>query len=200
MKAVDKKLSKLEHCISNNSYEQIEDEQCEIKDNSSSTSDWNEVHKTACAFLNTNGGFIILGIKEGQNTNDKGHKRYILKGYKEEQEEKIKQISKQFTDEKGQKLDLDDFFPQYQIRDFFDKRILLVYIDKLPDERKYVYYKHKAWERKITGDHLIPKNKITAHKEYKQELETARELLPVINATINELNVDKLNEYIQLLN
>jgi ATP-dependent DNA helicase RecG len=200
MKAVDKKLQKIEYCIENGIYEQLEDNQCEIKDNSSSASDWNEVHKSACAFLNTNGGFIILGIEEREDKKDQGQKRYILKGYNEQQEEKIKQIPKQFNDEKGKSLNLDQFFPPYQVRDLLDKRVLVIYVDKLPEEQKYVYYRRKAWERKITGDHQIHENKIIAHQEYKQELEAARELLPVINATVNDLNVDKLNEYIQLLN
>ena len=70
----------------------------------------------------------------------------------------------------------------------------------MPEENKFVYHNSTAWERIITGDHKIDSQKIAAQKEYKQELQNAKELHPVINTSLENLEVSKLNDYIHLLN
>ena len=57
-----------------------------------------------------------------------------------------------------------------------------------------------AYERKITGDYKISEDEINAQLERREEWKRARELYPVDNATIEDLDLDKLNEYIQSLN
>ena len=76
----------------------------------------------------------------------------------------------------------------------------MLFIDKLAEDKKYAFFNAKAYQRKITGDVIIPQNKIKAQEEIVEELKNARELYPVQNTNIDNLNVDKLNEYIQLLN
>ena len=195
MNPIDEILHKLEHCIQTGTYEKLETDRYELKDNSHDNGDWKEVYKTANAFLNSKGGIIFIGIHE-----DTQNQKYTFKGFDIRNEEKIKEIRNQFSDQNGAKLKLDIYFPDYEIRKFLDGNVLLIYVDTLPDEEKYVYLNGKAYERLLTGDHVISPEKITAHDEYKQQIKGARELMPVINATIDNLDVDKLNHYIFLLN
>jgi len=195
MKVIETILSKLEDCILNSKYDQIETDRVELKDNSHSNADWVEVYKTSCAFLNTDGGIIILGIKE-----DEQNKKYIFTGFDASQESKIKEIPKLFANEEGTAQDLNEFFPTFEILDFQNGKVLCIYVEKLPEELKYVFYKGKAYYRKMTGDHKIEDSKIRSHNEYKAEIANARELVPITKATLSDLNIDRLNEYIQLLN
>src|ERR1035437_769566 len=94
MKTIDKILSKLASFIKDGLYEPLETDQIEIKDNSSLKSDWKEIYITSSAFLNAEGGMLIIGIKE-----DTKNKKYIFKGYTENNETNYKQIPKQFTDQ-----------------------------------------------------------------------------------------------------
>lgn len=64
MSMVESNLAILENCIRNNTFQYIETDRCELKDNSHDSSEWREVHKTVNAFLNTKGGVIIVGIHE----------------------------------------------------------------------------------------------------------------------------------------
>ena len=98
MKIVDHILDKIEASIKDNHFVNLENEKIELKDNSHSASEWNEVFITGCAFLNTDGGVIIIGIKEKA---DKDNKRYTVTGFDQRNEEKIKTIAEQFTDEEG---------------------------------------------------------------------------------------------------
>ena len=52
----------------------------------------------------------------------------------------------------------------------------------------------------LTGDHKISETKIHAQLENREEWKRARELYPVNQATLEDLDLDKLNEYIQSLN
>ena len=195
MNPIDKILNRLEYCIENGAYEKVETDKYELKDNSHTTSDWKEVYKTSNAFLNTSGGIIFIGIHE-----DAEGKKYTFKGFDYRNEEKVKELPKQFTNEKGEKLNLELYFPSYEIREFLSGQILLIFVDALPDDEKFAYFNGKAFERLLTGDHQVSPHKIKAHEEYKQQIKDARELMPVINATIGDLDIDKLNHYIFLLN
>lgn len=195
MRKIEKILSEIETCIQNGSFKKLEHDKLELKDNSHQGSEWKEVYKTACAFLNTNGGIILIGIFEDDNK-----KEFIIRGFDKRNEEKIKNIAKVFTNEKGQNLDLAIYFTAFEINEILGKEVLAIYVEEIPEDLKYVYYDGTTYERLLTGDHKINKNKIEAQAEYKQEILNAKELQPVINTSLQNLDVNKLNEYIQLLN
>lgn len=196
MKVVDKILSQVEECIKNNIFQELETERIELKDLSTGE-EWKELYKTCCAFLNTNGGIIITGIKEA---NDKS--KYIFTGFNASNENKLKEVSKQFTTDGGHQIDLSEYIRPdlFEIIDFMGGRVSVLYIEKLPEDKKYVMYSGNAYERKLTGDHKISKLYIDKQKELRIELELARELRKVENTSLENLDVDRLNDYIQRLN
>ena len=197
MKLVEKIIQKLENCITNDFYESLETETFELKNQPANQKDkeYASIKETICSFLNTNGGILLIGIKE-----DTKNKKYIFKGYKSDFEESIKIIEKETVhDIHNNPIDISEYI-KFEIRNFLDGNILLLYIDNLPLDKKFVFFNKIAFERKLTGDHPIDQNKILAHEEYKQEIQYAKELHPVINATINNLSVDKLNDYIYWIN
>lgn len=194
---VDRTIHKLESLISRGDYEQLETDKLEIKDNSSTSSDWTEVYTTACAFLNTSGGIIYIGIKE-----EEAPSKYVLTGYRSEQEDKLKNIYNVFEDDEGKPIKNIKNHIYFQQRTVLDKTVLLVFVEELQDDHKYAFLKKKkqAYERIITGDHKISKEKIKIHREYKREIVNSRELKLVPNTTLDDLDIDKLNDYIQKLN
>lgn len=193
MRAIDKILARVEACITENRYEVIETDKVELKDFSGGVSA--ELYKSACAFLNAEGGMIIIGVHESEKD-----KRYSFKGYNPQIENHLKELPKKFTNQQDQTVDLTFSFPPPEIIDFMGGKICVVYVEKLDEERKYVFYKGEAYKRKITGDHVLKPEEIKAQNELKAELENVRELKTVDNATLETLDVDKLNQYIIRLN
>ncbi len=193
MRAIDKILGQIEACITQGKYEIIETDKVELKDFSGGVSA--ELYRSACAFLNAEGGMIIIGIHESEKD-----KRYAFKGYNPQIENALKELPKQFRNQQNQPVDLPLSFPAYEIIDFMGGKICVVYVEKLDEEQKYVFYKGEAYKRKITGDHKLTPAEIEAQNELKAELENVRELKAVDNATSEALDVDKLNQYIIRLN
>ena len=194
MKVVDDILEQIEHCIINNDFLIVENEKVEIKDNSHNNSEWTEVFKTTNAYLNTDGGIIIIGVFE-----DKKNKKYVFKGFDFDNEDKVKTIKNAFVDDYGAKKAISDYL-HYETRDFLNGKVLVIYVDSLPDDEKYLYFNGFAYERLISGDHKISDIKIQSQKEYKAELIDTRELRVAANASLDDLDVNKLNDYIHLLN
>ena len=195
MRQIEKILFEIENCIENNTFKKLEHDKLELKDNSHHTSNWKEVYKTACSFLNTSGGIILIGIYE-----DEKSKQFVVTGYDKRNEEKTKEISNVYTNELKQTVDLSQYFTAFEIHKILEKEVLAIYVEEIPEDLKYVYFEDFAYERLITGDHKIKNNKIAAQAEYKQEILNAKELQPVINTTLENLDINKLNEYIHLLN
>lgn len=196
MKTAEKILIQVKECIETNVYKEIETEKIELKDLSSGD-DWKELYKTVCAFLNSSGGIVIIGIKE---RSDKS--KYIFTGFDSNNDNKLKEIPKQFTTDTGLQIALKEYIRPdlFEIIDFLDGRVCVLYIEKLPEDLKYVMYNGVAYERKLTGDHKISKADVDRQKELRVELELARELRLVDNAGLDNLDVDRLNDYIQRLN
>lgn len=192
MAYIDRILQQLESHIAAGTYSELEADKIEIKDLSSSD-DWTELYKSVCAFLNTEGGIIVVGIREK-------NKHYLLTGYNAGNEDKLKQLPNQFTDKEGTRISLEQNFPSSEIREFMDKRICLIYVEKLPEDQKYAFYKGFAYERKMTGDHKIDASKIARKEEQKKELESAKELELINDASLDSLDIDRLNDYIVRLN
>ena len=194
MSIVKKTLEVVKECIIENNFKELETDKIEIKD-LSTNSDWNELYKIVCAFLNTNGGNIIIGINE-----NKKNKKYKLTGFNYNNENKLKEIIKQFFDQKGTQLNLSNYFPDYEIIDFMDNKIAILYVEKLPEDEKFVFYNGIAYKRKFTGDHEITQIELKTQEERKLELIYSQEIKVIENATLELLNIDKLNEYIHQLN
>jgi ATP-dependent DNA helicase RecG len=156
MREIDTILLQVERHIQHRTYTPIETDKIELKDLSSG-GNWRELYKSVCAFLNTKGGTIIIGIKE-----DVKAKQFVLTGYDSNNENKIQEICKIFTDDNGNKLDLTDYIRPdlVEVKPFFDKQICVIFVEKLPQDMQYVYYEGDAFERKLTGDHTIQKERI----------------------------------------
>ncbi len=197
MKEVDKILNQIEDCIRNNYYKPIETEKVELKPTPPNLKGAFSVLQSVCAFMNTNGGILVLGIKDNNNVADKN---YELKGYKEEFEPILKDFGKCFTDKDFNFIDVTEFIVSYEIKEFMTDRVCVVYIDKLPDDLKYIFLDKVAYKRVMTGDHRIDENAIEKQEEFKEEIKNARELKIEKDATLNDIDVNKLNDYIYLLN
>jgi ATP-dependent DNA helicase RecG len=195
MKEIDKIINQIEYCIQNNYYEPVETETIELKPTPPSLKESNSVLQTICAFMNTNGGILLLGIKDNNNI---PNKNYEIKGYREDFENTLKEFGKQFTDRNNEPIDLSEYIVGHEIKDFMDKRVCAIYVEKLPDDSKFVFFKKQAYKRLLTGDHEIDEKTIEKHEEFKEEIKNAKELDVVNEATTEDLNVDSLNEYIYL--
>jgi len=192
MKTVDKILKQIEDSLTNASFRSVETERIELKDLSTGDK-LKELYVSTCAFLNTDGGIVIVGVNEKSN-------QYKLTGFDDNNEGKIKELPAKFTDENGNELNLTNYFPAFELHDLLDKRVCVIYVDNLPEDEKFVFYDGIAYERKLTGDHKIGDNSLLAQRDRKEEIQTARELTIVNQAKIEDLDVDKLNNYLILLN
>lgn len=195
--AIDDILRLLADLIQQNRFQELESDTLEIKPVPMEGGQWRERYKSVNAFLNTRGGILLLGVKEeGQQAN----RRYVFTGYLDHAENKVKAMPGIFTDKEKRPLTLTDCFPSPEIRPFLNGRIGLVFVDELSAERKFCFYEGEAYKRILTGDHKIKEAEIEAQEEFKQEAGGARELQGVSDATQNDFDLDKLNEYIHLLN
>lgn len=144
MKEIDKILNKVEDCINNKYYSSVETEKVELKPSPPSLKEANSLLHSVCAFLNTNGGILVIGIRDNNNV---PNKNYELKGYNEESESILKTIGQKFTDKDWKAVDVSEFILNYEIRNFMNSRVCIIYIDKLPDDLKYVFFEKTAYKR-----------------------------------------------------
>ncbi len=197
MRDIDKILLELQELIGQSSFKELESDTLEIKPVPADGGSWRERQKSVNAFLNTRGGILVLGVKEeGQGA----ARKYVFKGYREDAEPKLKELTRLFTDRENREMDLTSCFPPPEIREFLDGRIALVYVDELSSEQKFCFLNGDAFKRVLTRDDRITDSEINAQEEYKQEIWNAREIQPVVGARAEDLDLDRLNEYIQLLN
>lgn len=195
---IRKILEKIEYCLINNTYEAVETEKVELKATlpNEKSIDSKEFYKSINAFLNTQGGFMILGIKDINNTQPK---RYEFKGYTEEFEAPLKAVEHKFKTIDNRDFNLTNYL-QFEIIDFYQGRICIIYINELPEDEKYLFFKEVAYKRNVTGEEPFKPEEIQRHEEYKQELKGRRELLPIQEATLRDLSLDKINTFIYELN
>ncbi|MBK8808087.1 MAG: putative DNA binding domain-containing protein [Bacteroidales bacterium] len=189
---ITENLAKIEQSLQSQIFIDVEKSKIELKDLSTGN-DWNSLKETICAFLNTEGGVVFCGIRER-------NKQYLLKGFDRNNESNIIALhTKCFTDDNHITIDLSEniHFDYYQLG---EKEIVVIAVYPLSDDLKYVSYNGKYYERKLTQDHEIPAAKLQRQKEYKLELEYAKELTFVDGAQISDLSLDKINKYINLLN
>ncbi|MDX2306266.1 MAG: putative DNA binding domain-containing protein [Microscillaceae bacterium] len=194
MDHITKTLTIIHDCIEKRQYREVETERLEFKD-LSTRDNWRELYCTACAFLNTMGGIIVLGIKDKGNEKNKADRHYRFTGFNYDYEPKLKQIPEHFTNSEGQNLNLSTYF-NYEIRDFREGKIALVYVEELPDDQKYVFFENQAFQRRITGDHRLSPQEIEVYEEIKKDIIKHQELTLLKEFGHEALNIDTLNQYI----
>ncbi len=197
MKEIDKILNAIEESIKKGVYKPVETEKVELKPTPPNLKGSTALLQSICAFLNTQGGILIVGIKDNNNV---AKKHYEVKGYSEDFENVIKEFGSKFSEINQAKLDISPYLISHEVREFMTDRICVIYIDMLPDDLKFAFLNGVAYKRILTGDHPIDQNTIEAHEEFKEEIKNARELAIVPEASVDDIDIDKLNDYIYLLN
>ena len=189
-------LSKIETSINSKIFIDVEKEILELKDLSTGQ-DWKSLKETMCAFLNTNGGYIICGIRERENN---GIKSYNITGFDRNNESNLIDLnSKTFYNDSKQLVNVPDNIA-FEYRSILNFNIAVIHVKPLSEDNKYVSFNHKYYERILTQDKEIIELKLNRHNEYKQELEYSKEISTVENASIEEIEIDKVNQFIVRLN
>lgn len=189
---VQETLNTLEEVLNTSIFENVETEILELKDLSTG-SEWTSLKESINAFLNTHDGIIITGIRERDGN-------YTYPGYNENNLSNYIDLRNSFTDDGGNKLDLIDQL-HFEILPLLDKKVKVIYVSSVSDDFKYILYNGKAYERKSCADLVVSEEKVKAHKQYKlEELPFRKEILPIKDSSIKDIDIGKLNDYIQLLN
>lgn len=185
-------LALLEQSIQGDIFTDVEKSKVELKDLSNS-GDWKSLNETICAYLNTDGGIVICGIKEK-------NKKYYLSGFNRNNESKLIDLQTVFfKDDNDRLINVSDNI-HFDYFDFLNSEVAVIVVYSLSDDKKYVKYNNEYYERKLTQDRKISLAKVKQQKEYKVEVEYAKELANITNATIADLSLDKINYYVNLLN
>lgn len=164
----------------------------ELKDLSSGN-DWTSLKETVCAFLNTNGGYVICGIRER-------NKQYSFPGFDRNNEGRIIELRTRFFKNDNDVLpDLSENI-DFDYRNVLGKTLAIITVRPLSEDLKYLKFDGVYYERVLTQDKTIPQAKIIQHREYKTELEYSKEINPVPNATLEDLDIDKINQFIIKVN
>lgn len=185
-------LARIKQSLSSHEFIDVEKSKVELKDLSTGN-DWKSLKETICAFLNTDGGIVICGVRERNGA-------YSVTGFDRKKESNLIDLqSKYFESDNGLKESLDNniFFDFDRL---LDKDIAVIAVLPLTEDRKYVSFDGVCYERKLTQDKRIPPAKIQHQKEYKSELEYAKELVLIDEATLKDFSLDKVNSYVNLLN
>ena len=90
-------LNKLEVCVRDGAYESLETDWLEIKPVPSTGGAWDNIRDSICAFLNTRGGVVILGVKDEQQP----RRPFIFTGYTENNSGQLSALRSVFKDTKG---------------------------------------------------------------------------------------------------
>jgi len=195
---LEKKLGQLAELVRQQSFEELETDMLEIKPVPPDRGSWDKLHESVCAFLNTRGGVLVLGVKEVAERNSP--RRYVFTGWTPNNEQNVRQIADHFTDYHGKPVQIEEALPPPQILDFLEGQIAVLFVNELSAERKFVFYRGKARKRLLTGDAEVSPGEIERQEEFKQESIHARELQLVPSTTAQDIDLDKLNDYITHLN
>lgn len=190
---IAKNLFLIAQCINNNSYQEIENERFELKDLSKG---WgNDFQKTVCAFLNSNGGIIVIGIQDNNNTKPPYYKFTGYLNSNANESYLNQELPKLFKDREGKDMAIAQNL-HVEIRDFLDGRVAVLYVEELGTEYKFAFYKDIAYKRLLTGDHAMNNAEIERYEEIKREVIQYRELTTIPNTSIDDIDLDILNNFI----
>jgi ATP-dependent DNA helicase RecG len=188
-------LNRLESCVRRETYESLETDWLEVKPVPATGNAWNSIRESICAFLNTRGGVVLLGLKDEQKPN----RRYVFSGYTEDQSGQLSDLRNHFKDARRNPMDIGEFI-RFEVRPFMDGQVALVRVSALPEDRKFSLFREVAYERVADRDEQIAKTRVDDQEERKQEMETYRELRPVEGVTLDDLSLQRINELIFLIN
>lgn len=188
-------LNKLEFCVQQGSWESMETDWLEIKPVPSTGNAWDNIRDSICAFLNTRGGVVVLGIKDEQQPK----RHFTFTGYTEANSGNLSALRSAFKDAKGNPMDVGDCL-MVEVRSFSTGQIAVVRVSALPEDRKFCFYRDEARERITDRDEKIPKHRVDEQEERKREMETFRELRPVEEVRLDDLSLQRINELVLLIN
>ena len=97
-------LDRLESCVSRETYESLETDWLEVKPVPATGNAWDSIRESVCAYLNTRGGVVLLGIKDEQ----KPKRRYVFNGYTEDQSGQLSELRKHFKDARSNPVDVSE--------------------------------------------------------------------------------------------
>lgn len=195
MDSLTQVLNRLELCVRNGSYESLETDWLEVKSVPASGNAWDSIRESICAFLNTRGGVVILGIRDEQ----KPHRHYTFTGYTEDNSGQLAQLRQHFKDARRNPMDVGEHLV-IEVKPFMDGQIAVVRVSALPEDRKFCLYRDEALERIADRDERIAKTRVEEQEERKREMETYRELRPVEGVMLGDLSVQRVNELVLLIN
>ncbi len=135
-------LNKLENCVRQHSYESLETDWLEIKPVPSSGNAWDNIRDSICAFLNTRGGLVILGVKDEQQP----HRHYSFTGYTENNSGNLSALRTTFKDAKGNSMDVGDCL-LVEVKAFATGHIAVVRVNALAEDRKFMWFAGKLRRR-----------------------------------------------------
>jgi ATP-dependent DNA helicase RecG len=189
---LDNIISGIETTLSGGEFFDNENSIVELKDLSTGN-EWTSLKETICAYLNTNGGYIICGIRER-------NKAYNLTGFNRNNEGNLIELqTKFFKNDNDVLINLSDNI-LLEFRTISGKTIAIITVLPLSEDLKCLKFNEVYYERILTQDKVIPKEKLVRHREYKAELEYSKEISPVANAKLDDLDIDKINDFIYRIN
>lgn len=188
-------LSKIERCVRDRAYESLEADWLEIKPVPATGNAWDAIRESVCALLNARGGVVILGVKDEQ----KPHRHYTFTGYTEQNSSNVADLRHAFQDARRNPMDVGDcLLPE--VKPFHTGQIVVIRVSPLPEDQKYCFYLGVAKERVLDRDETISSERVAEQEERKREMETYRELRPVDDVTLQDLDLQRINELILLIN
>lgn len=193
---IDRILDQLADLVKQEQFEQLESDTIEIKPVPADHGSWKERYISCCSFMNTRGGILILGIKEHQKD---GKKKYVFTGYDGTGEEKLRELCSGYTKRDFTALETTGIFSS-ELRPFLNGQIILVFVDELNASQKYAFYEKHAYKRELTADVKIKQNELDRQEEYLESLGHEQELLPIDDSSLDDIDLDQLNSYIQEMN
>lgn len=189
-------LSNIAESIASGVFIDVERAKVELKDLSTGAN-WTSLKETVCSFLNTDGGIVICGVREK-------NQKYTPTGFNRNNENNLLELqTKTFKNHAGHLVDVtNNIHFDYHRLELGQQSVdlCIIIVSSLSDDLKYVSFNGQYFERRLTQDREIPALKITEREEYKRDLAYAKELTAIDKASINDLSLDKINYYVNLLN
>ena len=124
-------LRQLEACVTEGRYQSLETDWLEVKSVPPTRGQWDSITESVCAFLNTRGGTVILGIREEQGP----PRKFVFTGYDETQAENVRRIRQAITDKAGHAIDLIEHVSEH-VEPFMGGQVALLNVVPLSDDRR----------------------------------------------------------------